>query len=1071
MSSDYPANIYLLHENGQEKIWDRRSCELSFLSKDIIHNIFENDINVLFTQNHLNITPLIGALYTKIKKSDVLIGLPGPILASFKPLYKKYKKFFFSLLYSGGSLFFYENALWCNGRVSEEEYIKNLEVEKKPYFGNRNFKQNYEKFVSKNMKNGNFQNKPKIVSIPINGYLPFQNFEDVNLKFKNKNYTLNKFRPKLIILESINERQFSFESLKNLINHLKNSDKKLILHFSWPYLPKLSNFLDYINENYPNSTTLHMGKILGKKIGDKIEINKPKKTVLPLSLEGELWENIYSYKEDELNDKINYILPNLDFDNVDSAKNYDFIIDDETIRIKNLIKNNDHDIQNTETNLLKYPPFLDTFLSPEKMTRFVINQDKPRYLPLSKSIECKINNEELIKHFKSIEKDLNPFDLVKYFKGLKTPRKIRKKTLLQMYLINEAFDIDKNLKAEYIYLANLHPSLGSQNEMKNDLKTFLLCIKKEVEKLQNIFDKNKDNVINLINNLSENNFYNIERNLNGNKVRIKVKLSLPITYTRGEYNANKLINKKIDPIVAYFDIVNNKVNTFQLIKSINVEEKGGTVKLTVDKISENSFSRKQKTENCYNIEYKDLSNFRYLHNEYIRNSILLVPGPIPYHTIKEEKILISQGYDSLILPFKKIVFFAYPGYNFLRIVNQLKSFEELLTNKKSDLYKKDLAYSLKHTNIKSKRKIFSKIKKFDTLEKRKDDTHLDDVVRNDILEKDEVEEDKESLKEMFKDISSFDEKYNKSTSSSKTTISDRYSDQIRFKVEFYDGSTNYIDFPENSLIRKFESGKYKLNDVKDIKPSDKILYVSNRKTLDNELLEQFFSHVNYDLESILEPLTNLRIFYEVLKKTNYSGEFEWKELKAVSLGNQGDKSKEKTIEIKDLHGLKWLTKSEKENLYNLFKHGFKNNSEEFKQHYNSENNIWKDYLDEEELWSIMSKKSRFSQSLLASIAKKLGLKLAKSTFKMYCSKNIKDQKHYYFEDPINIKVIGKLIGNEQIIKNYETINRHGKEISKVLIKIGRSISRVVSGNKRMGNEMDLYVSKYLKKCTVKEVEK
>lgn len=1061
--SDKPSQIYLVHENGQDKIWGRSSCELSHLTKEAAHNIFGSDINIIFTQNHFNITPLVSALFTKIEKSDVLVGLPGPISTNFKHLYKKYKEQYFSLV-DHRNIFFYEEGLWCNGRIDEEENIKKLKIEKKPHHGKRSFKNRYEKYVERNLKNDNFQDKPKIILIPITGYLPFQNFENVNLKYKNEDYKLNEFRPKLIILESINERQFSFDSLKNLVDQISATGKKLVLHFSWPYLPKITSFLDYIHKNHPDSSVLHMGKVFCKEINKEIKEEKPKEFVSPLSLEGELWEATYHCDERVLKNKIRYILPDYRYEDISSAKNYDFIIDKDIINLKNSIDRNDYDINNAEINLLKYPPILNTFLPPNKMTRFVFDQETPSYLPLKESLERKIDDEELLSYFRGVESDLKPFDLGKHLMGLKTPRKIRKKTLLQTYLLNSLLDINKKTGTTTFYLANLHPSLGSRDKMKNELESFFSCVNDGLDGLWNyIFSKDKK-LVELKDKISNYDVFEFLRNIDGNGSKLQIKLSSPVNFKSGRYAVNGLNIEEVRPTIAELSIDKEKIKNYKIIKSINIDVKTSYLRLEVEKEVKNYRSGKETSKSKYRIEYKDLSNFRYLPDKNVKSSILLLPGPIPYHTIKEEKILISQGYDSILLPFKEIIFFAYPGYNFLRVINQLKSFNELLTNEESELYNKDLAYSIENTNLNTKEKVFSKIEYDEEVKEKGSDTHLDNIVRKDILEKDEIEEEeKEKLGKLFDKITSIEET-KRGISEYPTTPRD-YSNQITLKVEFSDGTKERVNFPEDTLIRKFESGKYELYPIEEITPSDEILYVANRKSLDNELLEQFFSHVNYDLENILAPLTNLRTFYEELKEINFEGKFKWGTYSIIGLDGS-----EEEVERKTFQRLNWLSKSEKENLYYLLKSGFNDDYNEFEKYFSNDENIWKENLSTEQLWKIISKKNKISKGLLATIAKKLGLTLAETTFTQYISL-IKDQKHYYFEDPINIKSIGKLIGNKKIIRNYQTINKHGKEISKVLIRIGRSISRVTSGNKRMGNEMDLYVSKYLKKCTVREVEK
>jgi len=845
-------------------------------------------------------------------------------------------------------------------------------------------------------------------------------------------------------MESINERRCSFQSLKNLIELIEGTNKKLILHFSWPYLPNVSQFLEDVKEDHPDAKILHMGKVFSKKLNEVWDEEKPQKFAMNLTLEGDLWDIIYNYDEQLLENKINYILPNYDYQNVSSAINYDFIIDSGVVRIKDIISNEKIDIRNPDINILKYPPFLNTFLPPGKMTRFIYDEERPMYLPLVDTIARKVDNEELVKHFKGIHKDLKPYCLVKHFNNLKTPNNIRKKTLLQLYLLNELFDIEKDNVINNIYLANMHPSLGSKSKMNEELKKILFCIKNQIDELKEIINFEKRNYSEIIDELERNNNFIIRRRKERNRLKIKIKLNTPLNYKRGKFGTEDFIPEKLGPTLAAINVRNERLQHKINFETIEVSEKTDHIELKLEKLK-----GRKRIKNDYIIEYKSLSNLRYLPNTEIKESLLLVPGPVPYHTIKDEKILISQGYDSFLLPFEKIVFFSYPGYNFLRLTGQLKSFKDLLINEESDAYNDDLSYSMINTNIKTKRNIKSNIEIDGKVsEEKSNDSPMDPLIRKDMLEKDEVEgeDDKDTLKGIFEQIST--QENITSESSTRVTISDSYTEHITFEVELEDGSKKEIDFAENSLIRVLKSGSYELSPVEEVSPGNNIIYVTNRQTLDNELLQQFFSHVNYDLESILEPLTDLRIFYEVLKNVNFNFEFNPDDFKRIT----------------------WLSNKEKETLFKLFKHAFNNNDEEFLTTYSNENNIWVEYLEPDNVWSIVSKKRRISQKLLADIADKLGLQLAKNTLKSYCSTNIGDIEHYSFNNSINICVIGKLIGNKRSINSYEEINKHGEKIKLVLMKIGRSISRVVSGKERMGNEMDMYVYKYLKKCTVKKVK-
>lgn len=1053
------SRIDFIHNNCQDIIWTKTKCLLSHMSRITAHNIFKNDVNIIFTQTDFKMIPLICALYAKTVQKDILIGMPTPIGTNFQRRYDEYTKNFFSLL-SKGKFFFYQDALWLEGRVGDEDTIEKLVIEKRPFHGKYHFKEEYEKFVNLQLENDGFQKLPKIISIPLKSHLPFYNFENVNLKFKKDNYHLKQFDPGLIILESINERQFSFNSLINLIDTFEEQDKKIILHFSWPYVPNQTKFLNEVIDKYPDANVLHMGKILCNKINEKIKEKKPKDYALPLSLEGELWESTYKTDVTSLKKKIHHILPNIYRYSVNDLKGIDFTIDHISYKIDNMLKNEEDIIENAYYNVLKYPPIVNTFLSPDKMTMYY--HDYKRYLPIGNAIEEKIEDEELVKQYRGIESELYSFDIVNHFKGIMTPKKVRKRTLLQLYLVDTILNIRPKLKIDSIFIANLHPSFGTISHTNMEIQRFLSVIETKLKCTHDYLINNSYLDITMVERFSNENDLNVIKETKSNVTKMKLITNIPVNCIYGNHGEDIYFPYHPKPIIAELEFHGERLRKISVLL-LEFENKFNEHIVKINVIKKiNSDIIIQRTER-YSIKYKNLFEFRDIALDDIRRSVLLVPGPIPFHTIKEGKILISQGYDSFLLPFNQIVMFSYPGNNFTAVLNQIKSFESLLSNDGSKICNKDLAYSLKYTNMDMGSDIFNNISVEDVEREIGNDSPLDGIIRSDLLEREDGQENKESLERIFDEIS----KRDLDTRLSQTTTT-FYSDTsyVKFRVEFVDGTEKTIDFSEGSLIRTLVGNDYVLSPVEEICVGDKIIYVGDRNTLDNELLLQFFSHVNYDLESVLEPLTKLRVFYEVLKQTNFSGEYIHHTVKSVRMdGTRFDK------EVNPFNRLKWLAPEQREVLFYLLKSGLEDNYEDYSSYYEKEDNIWGNYIDKDVLWNIFFLERNIGQNLLSRIAKKLGLTLANSTFKIYCSKAIADQNHYFFNDSINVKVIGKLIGHERIIQNYEEINEHGRDITSVLIRIGRSISRNVTGTSRDGHEIDMYVGKRLKECVVKDIEK
>ena len=74
--------------------------------------------------------------------------------------------------------------------------------------------------------------------------------------------------------------------------------------------------------------------------------------------------------------------------------------------------------------------------------------------------------------------------------------------------------------------------------------------------------------------------------------------------------------------------------------------------------------------------------------------------------------------------------------------------------------------------------------------------------------------------------------------------------------------------------------------------------------------------------------------------------------------------------------------------------------------------------------------------------------------------------HYFFRDSKNLRAIGKLIGNRDIIENFEEINDAGVNIWKVLELVGHSISRVREGKINPYNEMDQIICDRMLVCKI-----
>ncbi|MDW7728258.1 MAG: hypothetical protein SCH70_14360 [Candidatus Methanoperedens sp.] len=365
--------------------------QLSPLSLSILDSIINKKVTIIFSQGPLNLTPIISCLFAYLKNQDVLIGMPKALFKEFygtKISKGNYTKIYFSLLYRrnfpSSSRYFYYDMLWCNGKIDEERNeLTELNIETYPTHGTLSQKRKYEETIVERLNNGSFQNIPKIVSIPIEGITPSGLIDEKEIKFEKLGYKLEKFDPKLIIYESINERYYSLDNITELIKNIKYSDRKILLHFSWPYLKGLSTFLTTFKDD-DTINVFHIGKRLC--IETRKKFKKPSPNIIHLSLEGELWDKVYYPIENSLDFKIRLPESNIKIESlsVDDIKNWDWYFD--TI-IEDIWKHLKYEpIGGFEENILKFPPVINTFLCPSEIKRSVFLEHKWSSLPINKSI-------------------------------------------------------------------------------------------------------------------------------------------------------------------------------------------------------------------------------------------------------------------------------------------------------------------------------------------------------------------------------------------------------------------------------------------------------------------------------------------------------------------------------------------------------------------------------------------------------------------------------------------------------------------------------------------------------------
>ena len=207
------------------------------------------------------------------------------------------------------------------------------------------------------------------------------------------------------------------------------------------------------------------------------------------------------------------------------------------------------------------------------------------------------------------------------------------------------------------------------------------------------------------------------------------------------------------------------------------------------------------------------------------------------------------------------------------------------------------------------------------------------------------------------------------------------------------------------------------------------------------------------LEDILEPLTALKNFYISLKTLD-----KWKDYDETKMKN-----------------LDWLSATQKENLFYLIRILLNKKSKQDLQNFLN-NSIWQELIEQkliepERLIDIFNDGNRtLTQEKLYKLFVAFGSKnYALPSFKQICKKTINEQKHLHFIDEINLLAVGRLLGHQGIIANYNIINEKGMNIHNFLTQVGRSIQRVANGRSELLSPIDNAIEQKMKKCTVVKI--
>jgi len=328
------------------------------------------------------------------------------------------------------------------------------------------------------------------------------------------------------------------------------------------------------------------------------------------------------------------------------------------------------------------------------------------------------------------------------------------------------------------------------------------------------------------------------------------------------------------------------------------------------------------------------------------------------------------------------------------------------------------------------------------------DTPFDTAIRQELLDGSNVDGyEREEIKTLI-DIWDSIQKNTRTESQPHPFINHSSKEHMEFCVQYETNIRDIISFSIDTLIRKKDGDEYILLSVGELSEGDQIFYIESdeRESVENYLLRTLLSEGELSLEKILGPLVALKSFYETIKSINIQKDYDENQMKKID----------------------WLSPDQKKNLFNLL--SILLNKDFFTQEDNRNlfvlNSIWRN-IESERLIEIFEEGTKkITHTKLFNLATEMGLKYKESSFKALCSTAINEHKHYSFQNEKNLLALGLLLGHQDIINNYQTINEKGVKIGTFLRQVGRSIQRVASGNGEPFNEIDMAIEGKKKKCTI-----
>jgi hypothetical protein len=376
---------------------------------------------------------------------------------------------------------------------------------------------------------------------------------------------------------------------------------------------------------------------------------------------------------------------------------------------------------------------------------------------------------------------------------------------------------------------------------------------------------------------------------------------------------------------------------------------------------------------------------------------------------------------------------------------------------------RDRNFSLRYTNFKTiriQKNLEPVLGPKDVVAKPVEASSFDDIIRDSYLTEIDASDEKEAkemktIRELIRKLgknTQIDDLHVANVDPQRGVISKH---MVELGVEFESGQHDRIAFPTTTLLRKRSNNEYVLSPAGELTVGDEVVYIetSLRESVDSFLLKDYLAENQISLEQVFEPLTCLKSFCDSLR--NLVVNQEYSDTKLLNLY--------------------WLNSTQRQILYKLVQSLLKGRYLTLEDEFFAEtknDNIWSDFITPAALIKIFSQKNhKITLDLLYNIVNKAGLTLAPGSFKAYSSVGSAGTKHYFFNNERDMHALGLLTGNKNLIENFDVINEHGRQLTRLLQIIGNSVSRVARGKPNPLNEMDVIIENSMKQCKVTRIQR